>query len=294
MKQSLSGRVFDIMNAVLMIVLAVICIYPMVYVLLSSVSNPSYLMMRSGVMLWPRGFTLEGYGLVFRNPNILIAYRNTAVYLLTGTALQMVMTSIAAYVLSRKTFFFRNALSLIIVFTMYFGGGMIPYYLTIKETLGMYNSLAAMIIPGAISTWNLIIMRTSFQSIPASLEESASLDGASHLTILFRIIVPLSMPTMAVITLYYAVGHWNSWFNALLFLRDRSRFPLQLILREILITNQTIELLDVTQVDQMMKDDYRRLVQYCTIIVATVPILLAYPFLQRFFVKGIMVGALKG
>ena len=294
MNQSVASRIFDVFNIILMALLAFICLYPMVYVLFSSVSNPSFLMMRSGLMLWPAGFTLEGYALVFRNPIILTAYRNTAIYLFAGTAIQIVMTSIAAYVLSRRTFFFRNAMAMIIVFTMYFSGGMIPFYLTVKETLGLYNNIWPMILPGAISTWNLIIMRTSFRNIPESLEESAHLDGAGHLTVLFRIIIPLSLPVMAVMVLYYAVGHWNSWFNALLFLRDRSLFPLQLILREILIANSTTEFMEVTQVDQTMKDDYRLLVQYATIIVATVPILLSYPFLQRYFIKGIMIGAIKG
>lgn len=193
--------------------------------------------------------------------------------------------------ISRKSLRFKKPIMLFIVFTMYFNGGLIPYYFTVKD-LGLINSIWALIIPSSVSTFNLIIMRTSFEAIPDSLEESAKLDGANDFTILFRIIIPLAKPVIAVMVLYYGVSHWNAWFNAMLFLRDRALYPLQLILREILIKSDTASMTgganaaDVAQMSETLK--------YATIMVATVPILCLYPFLQKYFVKGVMVGAIKG
>lgn len=247
-----------------------------------------------GILFSPLGFTLRGYELVFKNPNILTGYMNTIIYVVAGTLVNLIATSIAAYVVSRKNALWASVLMFIITFTMFFSGGLIPYYLLI-DNLGLINKRLAMIIPGAIGTWNLIVMRTSFMQIPDSMEESARIDGAGEFTILFKIILPLSKALLAAMTLFFAVGHWNSWFNALIFLRDRELYPLQLILREILILNDTTSMDEITSSGDLLQQDlYKSLVQYCTIIVATLPILCIYPFLQKYFVKGVMIGAIKG
>lgn len=217
-------------------IMAVACLYPMWHVVMASFSDPIELMRHSGVILKPLGHSLEGYRVVLQNPNIPKSYFNTIFYVLAGTSINMLLTTMGAYALSRKGFLFRRTLTLLIVFTMYFNAGLVPNFLLVKG-LGMYNSILALMLPGAISTWNLIVMKTAFQSIPVSLEESARLDGANDFTILFRIFLPLSKATVAVMILFYAVGHWSSWFHAMLYLRDRAKFPLQLIMREILISN---------------------------------------------------------
>ncbi len=208
-----------------------------------------------------------------------------------GLIFNILLTSMGAYFLSRKNIMLKKVVMFMIVFTMFFNGGMIPNYFLINS-LKLDNSLWALIIPSAINTFNLIIMRTAFQSIPDSLEESAKLDGAGHFTILFRIILPLSLPTLAVIVLYYGVGHWNAWFNAMLYLRRREMFPLQLILREILIINDTSAMMAGGSFagDQ---DLVSETIKYAVIMVATVPILVLYPFLQKYFVKGALIGSVK-
>jgi putative aldouronate transport system permease protein len=237
------------------------------------------------------GFSLASFSAVFRNPNIWSGYRNTLVIVVFGTLLNMLMTILGAYVLSRRGWWLTRPIALGVVFSMYFSGGLIPFYLTVRA-LGLRDSLLALIIPTAINTYNMMIMRTAMVTIPASLEESAKLDGAGHLTVLFRIIAPLIFPTLAVLVLYYGVEHWNAWFNAMIFLRSRSLFPLQLILREILIQNYTLDMgIGSAMTDQEMLSET---IKYSVIIVSTAPILCLYPFLQRYFVKGVMLGALKG
>ena len=201
------------------------------------------------------------------------------------------MTVLCAYGLSRKGLMFNRLVTVMVVFTMYFSGGMVPTFLVVRG-LGLYNSRLALIIPGAISTFNMIIMRTAMAGIPDSLEESARLEGASHLQVLFRIMIPVTMPTIAVLILYYGVGHWNSWFNASIYLKDPDKYPLQLYLRQILIQNQMSDMSQTSaSEDQALLAET---IKYATIIVATVPILVLYPFLQKYFVKGVMVGSLKG
>ncbi len=241
-------------------------------------------------MLKPLGFSLEAYKLVFENPMILTGYRNTLFYVTVGTSINLLMTSLSAYVLSRKNVMFKNAM-MMVVFTMFFSGGLIPFYLTVRE-LGLSDSMWAVILPTAMSTYNMIVMRTAFTAIPDSLEESARIDGANDFTILFRIILPLSLPVVAVMILFYAVGHWNAWFNAMIFLRTRDKYPLQIVLREILIASSTDDM--TTNVDSLDKEPLGETIKYATIIVATLPILMVYPFLQKYFVQGIMIGALKG
>jgi putative aldouronate transport system permease protein len=259
---------------------------------MASFSNGLSLTTHSGFLFLPAGgFELQAYKAVFTNPNILIGYRNTLFILFVGVVLQIFMTSIGAYVLSRKNFALKNGIMFFITFTMFFQGGMIPFYLQVKN-LGLINNIFALILPFLVSAYNLIIMRTSFAEIPVSLEESAKLDGASHYTIYSKIIMPLSKPVIAVMILYYGVGIWNGWFWASVFIRDRSLLPLQVILREILISN------DVSSMTQGSSGadvaSIAESIRFATIVVATVPILLVYPFLQKYFAKGVMIGAVKG
>jgi putative aldouronate transport system permease protein len=282
---------FDGVNIVVLFLLMAATLYPLIYVAFASISNPTLFVRHSGLLLFPQGFTVEAYKLVMNNPMIYISYLNTLLYVVAGTALNLVMTILGAYALSRKDLYWKNAVTLVIVFTMFFSGGLIPLYLTVMD-LGLLNNRLALILPVAINTMNLIIMRTSFLSIPVDLEESATIDGANDFTILLRVILPLSGPIIAVMILYYGVAHWNSWFNAMIFLRDRELYPLQLILREILLTNSTDTMM--TGVSSVDKTPVGETIKYATIIVATIPILFVYPFLQRYFVKGVMIGALKG
>ncbi|MCI8442056.1 MAG: carbohydrate ABC transporter permease [Provencibacterium sp.] len=291
-KTTPAEKLFTAVNTVFMLLLMVVTLYPLVYVAFASVSSPEEMVRHTGILLRPLGFTTGAYKMVFDNPMILQSYGNTLFYVLAGTALNIVMTTLAAFLLSRRSFMIKNALMMFVVFTMFFNGGLIPNYLIVRS-LGLYNTRLALILPTAISTYNLIIMRTSLLALPASLEESAKIDGASELTVLIKIILPLSMPIVAVMILFYGVGHWNSWFNAMIYLRNRELYPLQLILREILISSSTDSMLTnlSTSVD---KEPVSEIVKYATIMVATVPILLVYPFLQKYFVKGVMIGAVKG
>jgi putative aldouronate transport system permease protein len=290
MKLTASDRVFNLANGILMLLLVVITLYPFYHVVMASLSDSNRLIAHQGLLLNPLGFSWDAYARVLDNPNIFSGYRNTFVILIVGTLTNLFFTALGAYGLSRK-FLLRKPIMIAIIFTMYFSGGLIPTYLLVNNWLHMGNSLLALIVPVAISTWNLIIMRTSFEALPESLIESAKIDGAGEFGILFRIVIPLSMPVVAVMILYYGVAHWNSWFNAMLFLRNRELFPLQLILREILVLNDTSSM----QLGDAMADQegVRESIKYATIMVATVPILLIYPFLQRFFAKGVMIGAVK-
>ncbi|WP_019533187.1 carbohydrate ABC transporter permease [Paenibacillus ginsengihumi] len=289
-KPTIGERAFDALNAAFMVALCFLTLYPFLYVAFSSLSDPGLLSQHRGLLWKPYGLSLDAYRSVFANPNIISGYRNTLFYVTVGTCINLFMTALGAYFLSRRNVFFKNAVMFMIVVTMFFQGGLIPTFLLVSN-LGLVDTPWAIIIPGAINTWNLIIMRTSFQAVPVSLEESAKIDGANEWTIMWRIILPLSIPVMAVMLLFYAVGHWNSWFSAMIYLRDRELYPLQLILREILITNSTDSMMtDASGVDKMPIGET---IKYATIMVATIPILVLYPFLQKYFVKGVMIGALK-
>ena len=292
-KKTAGDYVFDVCNYLLLTLLTLITLYPFVHVVAGAISGPGSLIGHKGALLWPKGEpTLKAFELVFRNLNILTGYRNTLIVMVLGTALNIVMTSLGAYVLSRKQFAIRNVMMFLIVFTMYFSGGMIPRYLFLKNYLGMGDHLGSLIIPSAISAYNLIIMRTAFASVPDSLEESARIDGANDFVILFQIVLPLSMATVAVMVLFYGVSHWNTWFDAMIFLRTRTLYPLQLVLREILVDQST-----ESMTMGMAGDDVELLsdnLKYATIVVATLPILCVYPLIQKHFVKGVMIGAVKG
>ncbi|MEA5014313.1 MAG: carbohydrate ABC transporter permease [Candidatus Limiplasma sp.] len=287
-KVSSGDKVMMVTVYILLGLVALLCLYPMVHVLMGSFSDPVRLMRHTGVILWPKGFSLKGYEVVLNNPNIWRGYRNTLFYVAAGTAINILMTTFGAYALSRSRYMFKKAITVGIVFTMYFSGGMIPNFLLV-QAVGIYNTSLAMLLPGAITTWNLIVMKTSFQSIPQSLEESAKIDGANDFVVLFRIFMPVAKATIAVMVLFYAVGHWNAWFNAMLYLQDRGKYPLQLFLREILIASSTGGNMALDTEMPFMED----LVKYATIIVSTLPILCVYPFAQKYFMTGVMLGSLK-
>ncbi len=280
---------FDIINTVILVLVIIVTLYPFIYVLFASISNPSMMASHTGLLLWPIGFDLEAYKAVLENPNILMGYKNTLFYVVVGTSFSLLMTIFTAYVLSRKGYMLKRFLTFMAVFTMFFSGGLIPFYLQVNR-LGLADTRWALIFPAAMSTYNVIVMRTAFSSIPDSLEESARIDGAHDFTILFQIVLPLSLPTVAIMVLFYGVGQWNSWFNAMVFLRNRNLYPLQLILREILILSDTSDMVTNMVVDREMLGET---IKYATIIITTVPILLVYPFLQKYFVKGMMIGAVK-
>ena len=265
-------KIFFAINYVFMIFLALITLYPMLYVLFCSFSDPNEFAMVRGIMFRPAGFSTQGYSMVFKMNTLWLGYRNTLVYVLVGTCISMVL----------------------IVFTMYFGGGMIPTYLTVVK-MGLNNTMWAVMLPGAVSVYNMIVLRTSFKGIPTALIESATIDGANDVTVLFRIILPLSGAALATITLFYAVGNWSAWYNAMVYLQNRrDLYPLQLYLRELLIldksTDSFMNSLNGTSANSYLM---KEIMKYCAIIVSTVPVLLIYPFIQKYFVKGVMVGAIK-
>lgn len=289
-KEPFSRKMYLWINGIVLFAVSVICLYPMIYVVFASFSSPNAMAAHSGALLWPLKPTLIAYENVLKNRTIWRGYFNTIFVVVTGVALNLVMTTLAAFFFSRKGVMHGKALMLIIMFTMFFSGGIIPTYLMLKN-MGFIDNLLVLVIPGAINTTNMIIMRTAFYSVPDSLEESARMDGAGHLTVLVKIMIPLILPTFAVVGLYYAVGHWNSWFNASLYIKDRNLYPLQLVLREILILGETSTMdIDSTMADKAMLSET---LKYAVIVVSTVPILCVYPFIQKYFVKGVMVGAVK-
>ncbi|GIP34787.1 carbohydrate ABC transporter permease [Paenibacillus sp. J2TS4] len=291
--QSRGDKIFDFVNTMLLVLLTAIVLYPLVFVLSASISSPSAVV-KGEIWLLPKEITFVGYERIFENNDIITGYRNTIFYTLLGTAINLVMTTCAAYPLSRRDFKGRNVITAFIVFTMFFSGGLIPLYLLIKN-LGMLNTFWALVIPNAVSVWNIVIMRTFFQnSIPLEIQEAASIDGCNNFQILFRVVLPLSMPIIAVMILFYAVGHWNAFFNALIYLTDRAKYPLQLILREILIQGQMQDMIDMADDSLAKKVMEVEAIKYAVVVVANLPVLALYPFLQKYFVKGVMIGALKG
>lgn len=292
MKTSVSERIIHAFIIAALIMFCLLVLYPLMNVLSSSFSSPS-LIMKGEIYLLPQGLTLIGYKKIFANPDIWHSYINTIAYTVIGTAINLFMTAIGAYPLSRKDFHWCRLWMIMVTFTMFFSGGMIPTYLLIKQ-LHLYNTFWVMVIPGAVSTWQLIIMRTFFRSgVPGEIQEAAVIDGCNDLQIFGRIVIPLSTPIIAVLVLFYGVGHWNAYFNAMIYLQDKRLYPLQLILRDILVQNQlSSDMSDglLTGEQQMIGES----IKYALIIVATVPILMVYPFIQKYFTKGILIGAIKG
>lgn len=290
-KQSVAYRTFQIINYTIMTIVAMLCIYPFIHLLSVSVSNANEVL--SGrVNLLPKGFNLDSYKLVLQHPNFLTGYRSTVLYTCVGTLIAMFMTVTCAYPLSKKYLPGRNAFMKFIVFTMFFFGGLIPNFLLIRS-LGFIDHIWAIVIPGSINTYNMILMLTYFKGIPDSLEEAAGIDGMNHLGILTKIYLPLSKPVLATIALFYSVGYWNDWFSAMIYINSLEKQPIMLFLRNIMMGAE------LAARDGSIKDDrsianISATFKATTIMLSTLPILVVYPFVQKYFVKGVMIGALKG
>ena len=293
--RSYSDRIFDIVNLFVMLVLLVVFVWPLWFVVIASFSDPNEVWM-GNVVLWPKGFTLISYETLLEYKRIWVGYGNTLFYTVVGTLVNLVMTVCGAYPLSRKDFLPRHFFMFLFMLTMYFGGGLIPTYLVVSG-LGLVDTRWAMIIPGAVSIYNIIITRTYFMnSIPASLQEAATLDGANSFQYLMRVVLPLSKPIIAVVGLYYAVGHWNDFYTALIYLYKEDLMPLQSFLRDMLmstkLTLNNLSGMDTATVE--LKTHLAQTLKYSVIIVSTVPVLCIYPFIQKYSVKGVMVGSVKG
>jgi putative aldouronate transport system permease protein len=292
-KTSKSDLIFSCVNYAVLSLFMIVILYPLIYVVSASFSSP-YAVISGKVWLWPVDITLDGYKAVFKNRMIWVGFKNSFFYVGAGTLVNVAMTILAAYPLSRNDFKGRHFFMLLFTFTMMFSGGLIPSYLIVKD-LHLLDSRWAMIIPTALSVWNVIITRTYFRTtIPNDLLEAAQLDGCTDFQFLKKIVIPLSGPILAVISLFYAVGHWNQFFNALLYLKSEQLYPLQLVLRGILVQNQ-IQPNMLTNVESVAAmQGLRELLKYSLIVVSTFPLLIVYPFVQKHFVKGMMVGSLKG
>ena len=292
-KESRPDRIFSIFNYLLLTVFLLSVLYPLVYIVSASLSNPTAVV-AGRVWLWPVEPTLAGYRAIFEYNTIVRGYLNSIFYLVVGTLVNVIMTILASYPLSRRDLYGRNWIMVLFVFTTLFSGGLIPSYLVVQR-LGLLNTRWALIIPGALAVWNVIITRTYFQvTIPHTLLEAAQLDGCDNFTFLWKIVLPLSGPIIAVNVLFYALGHWNAFFNALIYLTDERLFPLQLVLREILVQNKIDPAAMTDPTELLRKQHLRDLLKYALIVAASLPPLLLYPFIQRYFVKGVMIGSLKG
>ena len=292
-RYSKSDLIFYIIVTVILSLFTLLVLFPLVYVVSASFSSPKDVA-AGRVYLWPVNFSLEGYKAVFRYPDIWIGYRNTILYTIVGTVINVAITMIAAYPLTRKELPFRNFFTFLFTFTMFFGGCLIPSYINVKN-LGMLDSMWALIVPGAMSVTNMIIARTFIQSnIPNELLEASQIDGCSYSRFFFQMVLPLSKAVLAVLALYYAVGHWNSYFNALIYIMDKAKKPLQIFLRDILVVNTIDSSMLIDPELMEAKQGIADLLKYSLIIVATVPILCFYPFIQKYFMKGVMIGSLKG
>ncbi|MDY4138719.1 MAG: carbohydrate ABC transporter permease [Eubacteriales bacterium] len=291
-RRTRSDVIFDTVNTIILVLLMLLVIYPLIYVVSCSFSTP-LLVVQSKVVLFPKGFTTIAYEHVFHNELIISGYLNTIFYTLLGTTINVLMTIMAAFPLAQRSFKIRGPVTILFTFTMLFTGGLVPTFLTVQR-LGMVDTVWALILPGTINAWNMFIMKNYFQtSIPGELYEAARIDGANWMVILTRLVLPLSAPILAVMVLYYGVSHWNSYFSALIYLRDRMRYPLQLVMRSYFSGNDYAEQGGGGE-DSTTALLLTETVKYALIVVASFPMLCAYPFMQRFFVKGVMLGAVKG
>lgn len=297
-KDTKADKVFMGFNYIFVILSVAIVLYPLIYIVSASISNPQAV--NSGEMwLFPKGFTLEGYKTILQNNSIWRGYLNTIYYTVLGTSINLIVTLPAAYALSRPDFYGHKTFTTFMLITMFVSGGLIPSYLLVKN-LHMLNTVWALVLPGAVSVYNIVVTRTFFQTtIPREMEEAAIIDGCSDFKLFFKIILPLSTPIIAVMALFYGVGHWNSYFSALIYLSNKSMYPLQMVLREILVLNDmsstptggmTAEMAEL----MYSKQQLAAIIKYGVMIVSTLPIIVVYPFLQKYFVKGMMVGSVKG
>lgn len=290
-KTSIERKIFVAVNTLLLLTFCFICLYPVWYVVMASFSDSNMLMVHRGLLLKPIGYNLQAYRAVAENKMVFYGYMNTLFIVVVGTTINIIMSTIAAYILSRKNTLLAKPMMVFILITMYFSGGLIPTYLNILN-LGLYDSIWSLILPVAINTYNLVILKNSFEAVPESVIEAARIDGARHSDIMFRVIVPMAKATIAVMVLYYGVAHWNSWFSAAMYIQERTKYPLQLVLREILIINDTTNMMQGGNAYDTA--NFAESIKYAVIVVATLPILCVYPFLQKYFAKGAMVGAVKG
>ena len=294
MRESLSRKVFQIFNYTLLFLICIACVLPLWHVYMASISNPALVEKYNGFILWPLGgVSFNGYEIIAKFKSLWRGYGNTLFYVAVQCLLTGFLALLAGFVLSRKKLRYRNAMMMFMLFTMMFNGGTIPTYMVIRN-LGLLDSRLALILPMALPVFHVIIMRTSIQAIPEALIESAQMDGASTLTVIFKIVLPLCKATFAVILLFVAIYKWNEWYPALLYLpKAREKYPLQMVLREILILNQSDTVSNAADLTDNLQL-YKTLVKYCAITVSTAPILLVYPFIQKYFVTGVMVGSVKG
>ena len=286
-------KIFNAINMIILWIVLILVAYPLIYVLSASFSNPQAV--SSGkVWLWPVDFTLRGYEVVFQHPDIMRGFLNAIYITVLGTVVQVIITIMAAYPLSRKTLYGKGIITLFFTFTMFFGGGLIPTFILINN-LGLYNTYWALILPGAVGVYNVIVARTFFQTtIPEDLFEAGQLDGCSDFRFLMSVVLPLSKPIIAVLVMFYAVGHWNSYFGPMIYLADKQLYPLQIVLRNILVQNQfdSQMMMDVASMEQ--QKGLAELIKYSVIVISSLPMLILYPFIQKHFVKGVMIGAIKG
>lgn len=286
MRQKITG--FDIVLFTFMLGVIVVTLYPFIYMIAVSLSSNVHVL-RGEVFLWPKGFNFDVYKMVLQDPLILRAYMNTILYVVLGTAISLIVTAAGAFAISKKDMLFQRGFMMMIVVTMFFSGGMIPTFLVVRS-YGLVDTIWAMVLPTAVSTWNLIIMRTFFAGLPQEVEESGKIDGLTDIGVFFRLALPLSKAILATIGLFYAVGIWNNFFSAMLYLRGSDLFPLQVVLRN-LVLQGTNNAGGAVGGDSLLVDES---VKFATIIVSTLPILLVYPFLQKYFAKGALIGSVKG
>ncbi|MCI9256304.1 carbohydrate ABC transporter permease [Acutalibacter sp.] len=292
LKRTTGQKIFAVFNTIGLLLLSLIFLLPVWHVLMGSVSDPLKVSAHSGVILRPLGeVTLGGYQLVLQNNSILRAYANTILVVTAATLLGLFLTILAAYVMSVRGLYWKKPINFLVTFTMIFNGGLIPTYMVVRN-LKLMDTYWALIIPGCCVAYNIIIMRTSFSEVPDAIIEAATIDGAGHFRILFQIVLPVSKAIIAVIVLFYAIQHWNAWFNASIYLRDRQLFPLQLVLREIVLNSSENSI--VADADANTVDIFRPLIKYCSIMVSIIPMMVIYPFVQKYFVTGVMIGSVKG
>ena len=294
-KKSPSRIAFEVINVLIMLAIAALCLIPIIHVIMSSMSDPLTLASSRGLVLWPQKLSFVGYERVMQAKTVWTGYAHTLLYVTVQAVLGVAATAIAAYVLSRRQLMLRNTFMFLITFTMMFSGGLVPYYILFSK-IGLLNTIWAVILPGMLTPMNIIIMRTFFNTIPYSLEESAKLDGAGAWKILLQIYLPLSKASLAVITLFLVVAQWNSYFIPMIFLQDRNLWPLQLVLKDLITTSQGAAILGAqggggTAAETVL---LTRVINYAVIVVGTLPIFCIYPFVQKYFVTGVMIGSIKG
>ena len=293
MMRTRGEKIFSVFNTIILSLIALACLIPVWHVICCSVSEPTLLNANRGTVLWPLGqWTFLGYEKVFKTSYILRGYLNTVYYVILGTAIGLVLTCLAAYGLSRKDLMLKKPINFFITFTMLFNGGLVPTYMVIRD-LKMLNTVWAIVLPLCVSVFNVMIMRTSFDKSPDARTEAAQIDGAGHIRILVQIILPVSKSILAVVTLFYIVQHWNSWFHSALYIKDRDLYPLQLWLREIVIA-ETNSVIEADAADAGLINQTKALIKYCVIVIAILPMMIAYPFVQKYFVTGVMIGSVKG